>query len=343
MDIAKNVSLKDHSTMRLGGVAAYLVDVSSRGEVEEAVKWAGDNNMPAIMIGGGSNIIWPDSGYPGLVIVNRITGFEKFDEDNENTYLTIGSGENWDSVVARSVADGLTGIEALSLIPGTAGATPIQNVGAYGQQISDVLVSVEVYDNQDKKFLTIPNTDCGFSYRNSRFKSADKNRFFITGLNIHLRRGNPQPPFYPSVQGYFDENGITSYTPQALREAVIAIRSSKLPDPAKVANNGSFFTNPIIDDSQLTDLLAKYPTVHYWRLDSKKCKISAAWLVEQAGFKGVHDAETGMATWPNQALVFVNEKANSTADLLKFRQKVIDKVSSMFDISLVQEPELIGS
>lgn len=343
MDIGKKVSLKDHSTMRLGGLAAYFVEVGSRNEAQEAVNWALDNKVPAIMIGQGSNIVWTDSGYPGLVIVNKIMGFEKFDEDTENTYLTVGSGENWDSVVARSVEAGLTGIEALSLVPGTVGATPVQNVGAYGQQISDVLVSVEAYDSQTRKFITIPNSDCAFSYRDSRFKSKDKGRFFITGLTLHLQKGNPRPPFYPSVQEYFAKNKVSAVTPAVLRQAVIAIRQAKLPDPAQVANNGSFFTNPIIDEDQLNDLLAHYPGTHYWRLGNGKVKISAAWLIEQAGFKGVHDEETGMGTWPNQALVLVNEKANSTADLIKFRQKILDKVQSMFGVTLVQEPELIGT
>jgi len=329
--------------MRLGGNATNLLEVRSRQEVEEAVKWAEDNNLPVIMIGGGSNIIWSDSGFDGLVIVNKISGFEKFEEDSENIYLTIGAGENWDSVVERSVKDGLTGIEALSLIPGTAGATPVQNVGAYGQQISDVLVSVEAYDSKDKKFITIGGADCGFSYRNSRFKSADKGRFFIIRLTLHLQKGNPKPPYYPSVQAFFEQHNIKVYSPQVLRDAVINIRQSKLPDPAKVANNGSFFTNPIIDDSMLPDLLANYPTLHYWRLEGGKTKISAGWLVETAGFKGVHDEETGMATWPAQALVFVNEHAGSTADLLKFKQKVTGKVKEMFGVELEQEPELVNN
>lgn len=343
MDIGKNISLKDHSTMRLGGAAAYYVEVKTRMEAQKAVDWALDNKVPVIMIGHGSNIIWPDSGYPGLVIVNKIAGFEKFDEDSENSYLTLGAGENWDSVVGRSVEAGLTGIEALSLIPGTAGATPVQNVGAYGQQISDVLVSVEAYDSKARKFVTIPNSDCAFTYRNSRFKSKDKGQFFITGLTLHLQKAMPKPPFYSSVQSYFAENKINNVTPRILRDAVIAIRQAKLPNPAEVANNGSFFTNPIINEDQLTELLAHYPGLNYWRMGGGKVKISAAWLIEQAGFKGVHDEETGMATWPAQALVFVNEKAKSTADLLKFRQKVIDKVKSMFDITLEQEPELVNT
>ncbi len=342
INISKNVSLHDHSTMRLGGAAAYLTEVTSRQDVEEAMSWAAANNAPVMMIGDGSNIVWPDSGYPGLILVNRIKKYEKFEEDKENIYLTIGGGENWDNVVERSVNDGLTGIEALSLIPGTAGATPVQNVGAYGQEIAETLVSVECYDGKAKQFMTLANVDCGFSYRNSRFKSTDRGRFFITGITLHLSRGNPTPPFYASVQSYFEQNHISEFSPKTLREAVINIRRSKLPDPAKVANNGSFFANPIIDEDQLTDLLANYPNISYWRLGGGKIKLSAAWMIEQAGFRDFHDQETGMATWPVQALVFVNEHAKNTADLLKFKQKVIEKVRGMFEVTLEQEPELVG-
>ncbi len=327
--------------MRLGGSAAFLTEVKTRQEVQQAIEWADSQSLPSIMIGVGSNIIWADEGYPGLVIVNKIIKYEKFEEDPENVYITIGGGENWDSVVGRSVMDGLTGIEALSLIPGTAGATPVQNVGAYGQEISNTLVSIEAYDHQSKQFVTIPNIDCGFSYRNSRFKTSDRGRFFITGLTLHLSKANPEPPFYASVQAYFDQHVIANPTPQVLRDAVIAIRQSKLPDPDKVANNGSFFANPIIDESMLNELLARYEDISYWRIGDGKAKVSAAWLLEKAGFKGAHDAETGMATWAAQALVFVNEQAKSTADLLKFKQKVLDKVQSMFGITLEQEPEYI--
>lgn len=329
--------------MRLGGPAAYLCEVKNQQELEQAITWAEAKNLPIIMIGVGSNIIWTDEGYKGLVIVDKIMGYEKFQEDEENVYLKIAGGENWDSVVARTVRDGLTGIEALSLIPGTAGATPVQNVGAYGQQISDTLVSVECYDRKEKQVVIIPNVECGFSYRNSRFKSSEKGRFFITAITLHLRHDNPKPPFYASLQTYFNNNSISSFTPQVLRDAVVAIRRAKLPDPEKVANNGSFFTNPVISDDQLNDLIFRYPSINYWHLGNGNTKIAAAWLVEQAGFKDAHDEETGMATWPAQSLVFVNEHAKTTEDLLKFRQKVTDAVKQKFDITLDQEPEIISS
>jgi UDP-N-acetylmuramate dehydrogenase len=342
MDIRHNVRLANYSTMGLGGMALNLVEVTDRNEVLEALSWATSQNLPVVMVGLGSNIIWGDEGFPGLVIVNKIMRYEVFEEDDTNTYLTIGAGEPWDSIVERTVAAGLTGIEALSLIPGTAGATPIQNVGAYGQEISQTLVTVEAYDATVNGFVTIPGSECGFSYRSSRFKTTDRGRFFITAITLHLLKGNPLPPFYSSVQSYLEQTNITDYTPQAIRQAVIAIRTSKLPDPAVVHNVGSFFANPIISDLEFSQILQRYETaVPHWTVDKQTVKLSAAWLIEQAGFKGVHDAETGMATWPQQPLVLVNEHAENTASLLVFKQKIVDAVKAKFNITLEQEPELI--
>jgi UDP-N-acetylmuramate dehydrogenase len=341
MNILQNVPLKLHSTMRLGGNAAYYTEISDRHELVEAINWAEQYQLPTLMIGGGSNIVWRDEGFPGLIIVNKIMRFEEQLEDNENFYVTAGAGENWDSVVERTVQKGMTGIEALSLIPGTAGATPIQNVGAYGQEISNTLVSVEAYDKQLKQFVNVPAMDCGLSYRNSRFKTTDRGRFFITAITLHLLKGNPQPPFYKALQGYFDEHQITNPTPQVVRDAVIAIRQSKLPDPAKIANNGSFFANPIVDEGQYAQLQADHPGIPGWPMEGEMVKIPAAWLLEDAGFKDFHDPETGMGTWPAQCLVLVNEGAQKTEQLLQFRQKIIDAVKQKYDITLEQEPELL--
>lgn len=328
--------------MRLGGTAAYACDVHDRTELEEALDWAAERALPVLMIGGGSNIVWKDEGFPGLVMVNKILRFEVFAEDETNYYFTIGAGENWDSVVERTVQAGCTGIEALSLIPGTTGATPVQNVGAYGQEIADTLVTVEAYDIQVGNFITIPASDCAFGYRTSRFKTTDRGRFFITSLSLHLIKGNPEPPFYGSVQQYFEEHSISEVTPQALRDAVIDIRSHKLPDPAKVANNGSFFANPVVSEGTLAQIAANYGEVPHWPSnDGSGVKIPAAWLLEHAGFKDFHDAATGMATCPTQPLVLVNEHATSTADLITFKQRIVDTVQQKFDITLMQEPELL--
>lgn len=327
--------------MRLGGVAAYAVDVHDRQELQEAIAWADARNLPVMIIGGGSNVFWRDSGFSGLLLVNKITGYETQQEDDENWYITVGSGEDWDSVVARTVESGLSGIEALSIIPGTAGATPVQNVGAYGQDISQTLVSVEAYDHKTKQLVNIQNIDCAFGYRTSRFKTTDRGRFFITGITLHLLHRNPLPPFYATVQAYFDEHHIQEFTPKSVREAVIAIRTSKLPDPRVVANNGSFFPNVVADESLLIELQAAYGDVPHAPLGSGKVKLYAAWLVEKAGFKDFHDPETGMATWHKQPLVIVNEHATSADQAIAFAKKITDAVNTKFHVRLEQEPELL--
>ncbi len=327
--------------MRLGGTVAYVAEITNRIELEEALAWADQQNMPIMMIGDGSNIIWQDDGFAGLLLVNKIKRFEETAEDEDNYYVTVGAGENWDSVVERTVSQGVSGLECLSLIPGTAGATPVQNVGAYGQEIAHVLVSVEAYDRQTKSFVSIPGFECAFGYRTSRFKTTDRGRFLITAITLHLSRRPPKPPFYQALERYLTENAITDYSPQALRNAVIAIRRSKLPDPATVANNGSFFANPLIDGGTLAQIQANYPDIPHWPAADGRIKIPAAWLLEQAGFKDFHDSETGMGTWPQQPLVLVNEHALSTQQLLQFRQKILDAVYQKFEVLLEQEPELL--
>ncbi len=341
MNPLPNVSLNAYSTMGLGGLVAYTVEVHDRMELLQALSWAQEHKLPVVMIGGGSNIVWRDEGFPGLLIINKVLRYETFEEDETNVYITAGAGELWDSVVERSVQAGLTGIEALSLIPGSTGATPIQNVGAYGQEISQTLTTVEAFDTKAGDYVTLAASDCGFGYRTSRFKTTDRGRFYITAITLHLTRGNPEPPFYGAVQTYFDKYNITSYTPTGLRQAVVAIRRAKLPDPATVHNTGSFFANPVIDESRYIQLAESYDPIPHWPTDDKRVKISAAWLIEQAGFKDFHDSATGMATWPTQALVLVNEHAKKTADLLAFKQKIIDGVHAKFTITLEQEPELL--
>ncbi|HUD81058.1 MAG TPA: UDP-N-acetylmuramate dehydrogenase [Patescibacteria group bacterium] len=341
MQPKKNVSLAQYSTMRLGGMAKYAQDVHSVDELTDVLNWAKPKSLTVLMIGGGSNIIWRDEGFNGLLLVNKIMGYELEPAGGNEYELTIGAGENWDNVVARTVEAGLSGIEALSLIPGTAGATPIQNVGAYGQEIADTLASVIAYDNQTAQITEIAGTDCQFGYRTSRFKTADRGRYFITGLTLRLNKANPMPPFYPSLQKYLDKKAITIYNPKIIREAVIDIRQTKLPDPNKTANNGSFFCNPTIGTGQLEEIKAKFPALAFWPAGNNKFKLSAAWLIEQAGFHDYHDSETGIATWPSQPLVLINEHAQKTADLLKFASKIISAVQLKFDVTLVQEPLLL--
>jgi UDP-N-acetylmuramate dehydrogenase len=341
MQMLENVSLAQHSTMRLGGVARFLCDITDADQIPEALTWARKQKLPVIMIGDGSNIVWSDKGYDGLVLVNKIKGFTIAEHDRDEVYVRVGAGENWDSVVERTVAEGLHGIEALSLIPGTAGATPVQNVGAYGQDVSQTLVSIEAYDAKLKTRITIPAEDCNFTYRDSRFKSKDRGRFFITSLIFSLQKANPTGPYYGAVQTYLAEHGITEVTPETLRQAVVTIRQSKLPDPAKVANNGSFFGNPIISKQLFGNIIEKHPDIAHWALPDGTFKLSAAWLIEKVGYKNFHDRHTGMATWHKQPLVLVNENAENTNDLIIFRNRIIKDVEHTFGVTLVQEPELI--
>lgn len=341
MQLQENVSLTDFSTMRLGGTTRYLVSVTNRQELIDAVNWAEKQQVPLLMIGGGSNIVWRDEGYDGLLIVNRMRGYRDVAEGDDH-FVTISAGENWDDVVRRTVEAGLTGIECLSLVPGSAGGTPVQNVGAYGQEIADTLVQVEAYDMQTKTFCNIAAADCDFAYRTSRFKAADHGRFLIVSLTLRLHAGNPEPPFYAGLQRYLDEHKITEYTPESIREAVIAIRSAKLPDPAKIANTGSFFGNPVVTSAEFERIAAEFgDNIPHWEVGTGKVKLAAAWLIEQAGFKDKHDVATGMATWPTQPLVLVNEKAGSTADLITFKRQIEDAVRQKFGVILVQEPELL--
>lgn len=337
----ENVPLGAYSTMRLGGNAAFLTEINSRNELPEAINWANERQLPIVMIGTGSNLFWADSGYPGLVLVNKIMGVDIKPADDANYYATVGAGENWDDFVKLTVDKGLTGIEFLSLIPGTVGATPVQNVGAYGQEVSSTIITIEAFDRQKNKIVNLRASECEFGYRSSCFKYSQRGRYFITGVTFYLTFGNPKPPFYGAVEQYAHEHDYAKVTPKAGREAVIAIRSAKLPDPAKVANNGSFFANPIIDGAQFIQIHADYQEVSYWNTEDNRVKISAAWLIEQAGFKDFHDEETGMATWATQPLVLVNEHAQSTADLLKFKEKIVQAIQNKFGITLEQEPELI--
>ncbi|HSX06460.1 MAG TPA: UDP-N-acetylmuramate dehydrogenase [Candidatus Saccharimonadia bacterium] len=338
----QNVSLSNYSSMRLGGNADYLVSIHNRAELTEAIAWARAHNLPMIMIGGGTNIYWKDTGFRGLVMVNEIAGYNDQLQDDGSHLLTIGAGEIWDTVVARSVEAGLTGIEALSLIPGTAGGTPIQNVGAYGQRISRSLVSLEAFDMQTNEFVVLSEADCHFGYRESRFKTTDQGRFFITSITLHLQEGIPEPPYYMAIEDYLQKHPLEGpMTPAKLRDTVIAIRESKLPDPAKVANNGSFFANPIVSADTAKKLQATFPDIPCWPGDNDTYKVPAAWLIESVGLKGFHDPETGMATWDKHALVLVNEHAKTTDDLLHFKQRIVDAVEQKFGITLIQEPELL--
>lgn len=321
--------------MRLGGPARFMTEVHTAEEVAEVCRNAKSQNLRIFILGGGSNVIVPDNGFDGIVIRNRIPGFEVADEPGRAT-IKIGAGENWDEVVKRTVDMNLSGIEAMSAIPGTAGAAPVQNVGAYGQEIAETLISLEAYDTQTDSFVTLQNSDCGFSYRHSIFRGEAAGRYVITSVTLQLYKTPPQPPFYKAVQEYFDAKNITLYTPLAIREAVIAIRTDKLPDPSILPNTGSFFKNAIIEDWQLEELRKEHADIPTYDLPDGRFKVPTGWLIEKAGLKGktLH----GIHIHDKNALVLINESAKSYDDLASARDEIIGTVRDTFHIMIEQEP-----
>lgn len=336
MEIHTNIPLKNYTTMRLGGNARFMTDVHTPDEVASIYHNAATQQLPIFVLGGGSNIIVRDEGFPGIVIRNRISGFSIAAEDSRSATIRVGAGESWDEVVRRTVDMNLSGIEAMSAIPGTAGAAPVQNVGAYGQEIADTLLSLEAYDSQTDTFVVLQNSDCGFSYRHSIFRGDQAGRYVITAITIRLYKAAPQPPFYAALQSYFDAHGTTLFTPQVIRDAVIDIRTNKLPDPKQLPNTGSFFKNAIIEDWQLSDLKAAYPDMPTYDMPDGRFKVPTGWLIEQVGLKG--QTLHGMHIHDKNALVLINESAASYSDLASARDEIIGAVRDQFHIMIEQEP-----
>ncbi len=336
MDLHENISLKNYLTMRLGGPARVIATAATKDELVKLYSTAKSKQLPAVILGSGSNTLAHDDGYKGLIIRNQIKGIQEVDRDDVSVTYTFGGGEIWDDVVKMSVEKNLSGIEALSIIPGTVGAAPVQNIGAYGQELADTFVSCEAYDLKTETFVTLGFDDCHFSYRSSIFREEARGRYAIVSVTLRLYISPPVPPFYAAVQNYFDEHGITIYTLQAIREAVIAIRTDKLPDPAKWPNSGSFFKNAIIEDWQLRDLLATYPDIPHYDLGDRTYKVPTGWLIEKCGLKGqlLH----GMRVHDKNALVLINESAKNFADLEAARDEIIGKVRDTFRIMIQQEP-----
>lgn len=336
MDIHTNISLKNLTTMKLGGPAHYFAEVHTVQELHDLYEDARAKNFPVFILGGGSNVIAHDEGFPGLILRMKIPGFEVIADDLNTTTIKIGAGEVWDEVVKRTVDMRLSGIEAMSAIPGTAGAAPVQNIGAYGQEVADTLVSLEAYDSQAHQIVTLQNADCNFAYRSSIFRGEWQGRYIITSITLKLSKSMPAPPFYDSLQSYFDQHAISLFTQQTVRDAVIAIRADKLPNPVEKPNSGSFFKNAIIESWQLDELKAKFPDIKAYDMGDGTVKIPTGWLIDTAGLKGL--LLHGMRVNEKNALVLINESATSYADLAAARDEIIGKVRDTFRIQIEQEP-----
>jgi len=322
--------------MKIGGNARFMTEVRTPDEVATVYRNAKAQKLPIFILGGGSNVIARDEGFNGIVMRMRIPGFDIIADDINSTTIRIGAGENWDSVVKRAVDMNLSGIETMSAIPGTAGAAPVQNVGAYGQEIADTLQSLEAYDSQTDTFVTLQKNDCGFTYRDSIFRGNSFGRYVITSITIKLSKNQPQPPFYESLQKYLDEHSIKMFTVDVIRDAVIEIRKNKLPDPDILPNTGSFFKNAVVEEWQLDDLRKINPNIPTYELGDGRFKVPAGWLIENVGLKG--SLINGMRVYDKNALVLVNESATSYNDLATARDEIIGKVRDTFRVQIQQEP-----
>jgi len=336
MQIYTNIPLKNYLTMKIGGNARFMTEVHTPQELAEVYRNTKKQNLPVFILGGGSNVIATEKGFNGLIIRMKIMGFETVIEDDSSSTIKIGAGEDWDTVVEKTVQMNLSGIEAMSAIPGTAGAAPVQNTGAYGQEIADTLQSLEAYDSKTDSFVTLTNEECGFSYRNSIFRNKEYGRYVITSITLKLSKSLPQPPFYDSLQKYLDEHNIKIYTQEIIRNAVIEIRKEKLPDPKAMPNAGSFFKNGLVEKWQLESLKNINPNIPTYDMGDGTFKVPSGWLIEQTGLKGqlLH----GMRVYDKNALVLVNESAKSYEDLALARDEIIGKVRDTFHIQIEQEP-----
>lgn len=325
--------------MRLGGHASFLAEVSSDEDLLDCVQFAKQKNLPIRVIGEGSNTIFKDNSFQGLLIVNRILGFAL----DEAGLLTVGAGENWDDSVSASVEEKWSGIEALSLIPGTVGAAPVQNIGGYGQELADTFVGLRAFDLKQDKFIEMSKDDCNFGYRTSLLKQ-NPGDYIVTQVTLQLHRENMKPPFYTTLERYFSEHQISKYSPENVRRAVVSWRSSYLPDVKTVKTVGSFFVNPIVDRATLDAIIDKHPDIAsnktdwYWEQPNGQFKVAAGKLADQAGLKDWHDEKTGMATWKNSAIILVNENATSYQDLAKFREQYLKIIKENYGITFEQEP-----
>jgi len=332
----RNADLTAFNTLALPARAHCLVRPTTLDELEQVL--AGhDPQEPIHVIGEGSNLVIEDD-LPGLTVVLALDGMMKVRETSEHVWVAAGAGVHWDDLVAWTVEQGWQGLENLSLIPGTAGAAPYQNIGAYGVELAQVLEQITVMELATGTVSHFNAENCDFGYRDSRFKSRDKGRYVITGIELKLNRQPHCNISYGPLKQHFAGQDADAVTAAAVRKQVIAIRQSKLPDPAVLANAGSFFKNPVVDVQKAESLKAAYPQlVSYPQQDG--VKLAAGWLIEAAGWKGKRLGPVGMHS--EQALVLVNHGGATSADVLALAAAVRADVWQRFGVQLEQEPVVL--
>jgi UDP-N-acetylmuramate dehydrogenase len=335
----ENASLKTYHTFGIQVQSRFLEEV---GHPDELIALYRDERyaaLPKLILGGGSNVLFTKD-FPGLVIVNRTKGIELLEENEAEVKLRVASGEVWHDLVVYCVEKGWGGIENLSLIPGTVGAAPMQNIGAYGVEIKEVMESVEYIDLRDFKPHSLDNEECHFAYRESIFKHELRDKVFITSVVLKLRkRGHVLKMNYGDIREVLEKNRVNDPQIADLSRAVIEIRQSKLPDPAVLGNAGSFFKNPEIEQEQFRALQEKNPLIPNYPMPNGKIKIPAGWLIEQSGWKGKRVGETG--SHARQALVLVNYGHASGNEIRDLAFMIIDDIEAKFGIRLSPEVNLV--
>jgi len=349
----ENVPLAPLTTLGVGGPARHYVRVDEAGALAEAVDWAGARGIPFMVLGGGSNLVVSDAGYPGLVIHMALRGVAAR-VIGEAVDVTAAAGEHWDSLVAFAVDRGWAGLECLSGIPGLVGATPIQNVGAYGQDVSETIVAVEVFDRPTRARLTLDNEACRFGYRMSRFKAEDAGSFIVLGVTYRLRPGGAPAVKYAELAKYFESRGVAEPTLAQARAAVLEVRKKKSmvldPDDPNARSVGSFFMNPIVAEAEFESLSARLVAegvaagvadIPHYPAGPGRLKMSAAWLIERAGFsRGTTRGPVGLSE--RHTLAIVNRGGARAADVVALAREIRDGVRARFGIALRPEPVFVG-
>jgi UDP-N-acetylmuramate dehydrogenase len=334
MKLLQNYPLQDITTFHAKVFAKYYTVFSSAEFLKQTLSSPEVKAMPFIILGGGSNVLFTGD-FNGVIIRNAMEGMEVIREDNDNIFIKANAGEKWHDFVLYCVNRNYGGIENLSLIPGTVGAGPIQNIGAYGVELKDVLNEVEAMNIHTLEIRNFSNAECKFGYRDSIFKEEEKGNYIILSVTLKLNKNPKVNVSYGSLSKELESMGITNPTIKDVSNAVIKIRSSKLPDPDKLGNAGSFFKNPVISNKQLEKLKENHPGIVSFPATEGHTKLAAGWLIEQSGWKGKRIGDAGVHK--DQALVLVNYGDATGKEIYELSTQVINSVKEKFGVELERE------
>ncbi len=335
--ISENASLRTRNSLWVEARAALLVEVRQEAALPELLGFARFKTQAPLVLGAGSNILFTRD-WPGVVLCLDTRGIEVIDEDDAQVRLRVAAGERWHDFVLWSLAKGWRGLENLALIPGTVGAAPIQNIGAYGVEVAEFIEAVEVWDRASGRLARLDAAACAFGYRDSLFKH-ERERYIISAVRFRLSRERALRLDYAGLGEELAAMGVQKAGAPQVAEAVMRLRMRKLPDPARIGNAGSFFKNPLVAAPLAQALRAAHPQLPYWPEPDARVKLSAAWLVEQAGCKGLREGDAGMSA--QHALVLVNHGSASGAQLWALAQRVREAVRARFGIELEPEPRIV--